>query len=475
MVRRHRQQGAVHASRSGERDRDLDSPRGSTALCCALFLLMALATAARADDWPTYNHDARRSAVSADRLDLASLRERWVYAPRMPARPAWPGPAVRDYSNTPTIDNEDRLDFDDVYHVAAVGNSVYFGSSGEDALRCLDARTGEPRWAHCADGPVRMAPHVVDDRAYFGADDGCVYCVGASDGSLIWKQRLPASDYTVPSDGRVISLWPCRTSVLVQDGVAYCGAGIFPGEGAFICALDAATGSDAGPGRYRLRFTDVSLQGYVLASATRLYFPGGRAAPAVIDRRTGARQGKVGGGGGTYALVTAEDSIVYGPGANSALLEEFSGGGRDRLASFPGGRHIIVTPERSYISTRERLFSLDRARYVRLTAELAHVNEQLKPLSQDAPEYAPLVQKRAQLEQDRQGCTAWSTPSPLSEALILVGEHVLAGGEGSVTAFEATTGAQVWSAAVDGTAKGLAAARGRLFVSTDTRRIYCFE
>jgi len=46
---------------------------------------------------------------------------------------------------------------------------------------------------------------------------------------------------------------------------------------------------------------------------------------------------------------------------------------------------------------------------------------------------------------------------------------------GRVAAFSAEDGELVWSAAVDGLAKGLAVARGRLLVSTDRSKVYCFR
>jgi len=449
--------------------------RHGAAWAASLALCLAGAAAQGPDDWPTYAHDARRSAVSPGPLNAPGLAQRWVYTSRMPVLAAWPGPEKRDYSNSPTVDNEDRLDFDSAYHVAVVGDSVFFGSSGEDALRCLDAGTGETRWVCPTDGPVRFAPHVVDGKAYFGSDDGYIYCVRATDASLVWRYRAAPSDYQVPSNGKLISLWPSRTGVVVQDGIVYCGAGIFPGEGVYVCALDAGTGSDSGPGLFRQRFTDLSLQGHVLVSPEHLYFPGGRASPWVFDRKTGQREGQVGGGGGTYALLTSDWSIIYGPGKTSAVLEEFASDGRDRLASFPGAKHTVVTPERSYACTQDKVFALDRAQYIQLSAELTKLSAQLKQAEQGSAAQQQLSAQIAKLEEDRKACFVWSVSAEYPEALILAGDYLIAGGGNSVAAFRAADGTQVWSAQVDGLAKGLAAARGRLFVSTTSRRIYCFE
>ncbi len=427
------------------------------------------------DDWPTYNHDPGRSAVSRGPLDVPALKQRWIYSASAPVKPAWPGPAKRDYYNSPTIDNEDRLDLDSVFHVAAVGDSLFFGSSGEDSLRCLEADSGRTKWIYTTDGPVRFAPHVVEGKVYFGSDDGCIYCVAAADGELVWKHRAAPSDYQVPSDGKMVSLWPNRSGVIVVDGIVYFGVGVFPGEGVYVCALDAETGSQTGPGLFRGRYTDMSLQGYVLASAAHLYFPGGRASPWVFDRATGERKGQIGGGGGTYALLTADDSIIYGPGKTSAVLEEFRPGTGDGLASFPGGKQIVVASERSYISTRQELFAIDRARYIALGAELAALTDQREKAEKGSSEYDSLTDRVDRLREQRRDCVLWRVECEYASALILAGDYLVAGGQDGVAAFHASDGTEAWSHTVEGAAKGLAAANGRLFVSTDARHIHCFR
>ncbi len=438
-------------------------------------LVLVAATVGWAEDWPTYNHDARRSGTTAESLGAAALSLRWTYVSRVPIQPAWPGPAPRDFYNSPGVDNADRLDLDAVFQVAVAEGSVLFGSPTEDTLWCVEAATGRPRWHFMADGPVRFAPHVVAGKVYFGADDGVVYCLSLSDGALLWHTRIAPSTHQVPSDGKLVSLWPNRSGVVVRDGVVYCAAGIFPSEGVFVCALDAQTGADAGPGRYRQRFTDMSLQGYVLASAEHVYFPGGRAGPWVFARVSGARQGQLGGGGGTYAVVSEDDSLIYGPGKTSPTLEEFRGATRDSLAAFPGGRHIVVTRDCSYVATSSELICIDRARYLQLGAEMAALEARRSKLKREAPEYGALTRELAAAADKRPTCYRWRVPTDCSDCLILAGTHLFAGGSGKLAAFAAQDGAPAWQAAVEGIVKGLAVANGRLFASTDKSRIYCFQ
>jgi len=67
-----------------------------------------------------------------------------------------------------------------------------------------------------------------DARSYFGSDDGYVYCLSAEDGSVIWKFSAAPKDQRVLGHGRMISLWPVRSGVLLDGGIAYVASGCFP-------------------------------------------------------------------------------------------------------------------------------------------------------------------------------------------------------------------------------------------------------
>lgn len=99
-----------------------------------------------------------------------------------------------------------------------MGDSLLYGSSAEHAVHCLDAGTGEVRWSFYAEGPVRFAPAVWQDEVYFGSDDGNVYCVKLASGELVWKYCPSATDRHLPGNGHVISMWPVRTGLVVDEG-----------------------------------------------------------------------------------------------------------------------------------------------------------------------------------------------------------------------------------------------------------------
>ena len=68
--------------------------------------------------------------------------------------------------------------FDPCHYTTLADGKVYFGSSADDAAHCLDAATGKPVWSHFTNAPVRLPPTLADGLAWFGSDDGHVYCVG---------------------------------------------------------------------------------------------------------------------------------------------------------------------------------------------------------------------------------------------------------------------------------------------------------
>ena len=142
---------------------------------------LAVAVLARgvcAEDWPTYKKDPARTGVTAERLSLP-LAQAWVYRPSRPPRPAWPEPGKELH----------RTDFDYAPQPVIAGGLVYFGSSADDTVRALDAKTGAPVWRFTTEGPVRFTPAVARGKAYVASDDGVLYCLDAKTGKLVWRFR----------------------------------------------------------------------------------------------------------------------------------------------------------------------------------------------------------------------------------------------------------------------------------------------
>ena len=449
------------------------SPRHFPAIC--LFGLIALGQAA---DWPTYQHDYARTGVARESL-LAPFTDGWVHRSRHAPRPAWRGEAKWDGWNK-VYDLKSRQIFDYAYHPVIADGLLYYGSSADDKIYCLDAATGEQRWTFFTEGPVRLAPTIAEGRVFVGSDDGHAYCLDAKSGKLIWKTQLGPRDYRIPGNSRIISRWPLRTGIVVIGDLAYCAAGMFPSEGVLITAIEADTGKI----KWQQKQTDLPAQGYMLASHTRLYVPAGRNNPVVLNRADGKRIRVVSGQGGTYALLTG-DNLVFGPG-KTGTLGFVESNQSDQLATFKGN-HMIVTPSRSFLQSDTDLSALDRSRYLDLArkrrplkSRLGKLQDELKKVKagerqrQILKEAGKLGKQLDEVQSAMQECFAWRVPSSQPLSMVLAGQTLITGGHNEVAAYSAKDGSQLWLVRADGEVFGLAVADGRLYTSTSKGVIHCY-
>ena len=450
---------------------------------CLLGLCLGILNASA--DWPTYRGDNARSGTSTEAVTLP-LSNAWTFQSKHKPEPAWKGEAKWDGWNK-VYNLKSRQTFDYAFQVALAGDLVYFGSSADDKVYCLDAANGTERWSFFTEGPVRFAPTIHEGRAYFGSDDGRIYCLDASTGELVWKVRIGPRDYRIAGNGRVISAWPARAGVVIQDGVIYTAAGMFPSEGVHLCALALETGEVL----WRQVQTDLPAQGYLLASATRLYVPTGRNNPVILDIADGKRLRVVSGQGGTYALL-AGNALIFGPG-KVGQLGVVEGDVSDQLAQF-SGNHMIVADGKSYLHSDYEISALDRDRFMALArqrkslfAKQNDLSEKLKKaravkkdqqdpnaISEMRKTVLNLGRKIDELSDEMRDCELWKEECDYPLDLILVGDHLIAGGEGRIGAFNVSDGKRVWDSEVNGRVFGLASSQHRLFVSTDLGTIHCF-
>ena len=449
------------------------SPRYFSAIC-----LFSLVTLGQAADWPTYQHDYARTGVARESL-LTPFTDGWVHRSRHAPRPAWRGEAKWDGWNK-VYDLKSRQIFDYAYHPVIADGLLYYGSSADDKIYCLDAATGEQRWTFFTEGPVRLAPTIAEGRVFVGSDDGHPYCLDAKSGKLIWKTQLGPRDYRIPGNSRIISRWPLRTGIVVIGDLAYCAAGMFPSEGVLITAIEADTGKI----KWQQKQTDLPAQGYMLASHTRLYVPAGRNNPVVLNRADGKRIRVVSGQGGTYALLTG-DNLVFGPG-KTGTLGFVESNQSDQLATFKGN-HMIVTPSRSFLQSDTDLSALDRSRYLDLArkrrplkSRLGKLQDELKKVKagerqrQILKEAGKLGKQLDEVQSAMQECFAWRVPSSQPLSMVLAGQTLITGGHNEVAAYSAKDGSQLWRARADGEVFGLAVADGRLYASTSKGVIHCY-
>jgi outer membrane protein assembly factor BamB len=457
----------------------------SLSLCVLCLTFLTGPESAAAADWPTFMHDRQRSGVTAERLNVP-LNECWVYKARYRPQPAWPGPAKQDYWHR-AFNLRATVTYDRAFHVVGVGDTIFFGSSGDDKVYALDARTGDERWTFFTEGPVRLAPSIADGKAYVGSDDGCVYCLSAEDGSLLWKRRASDTELApmgriIPGNERMISMWPIRTSLLVDEGNVYFTAGMFPTQGVYLFDLRAEDGSVQWKSQM-----DISPQGYLLASNERLYVPTGRTNPFIFARADGRVLGELPSAGGTFALLT-ENVLVTGPGRREKELDAADVDTKSKIAMF-GGLRMLVNGPTAYMQSENRLSAFDRGRYLKLSKERMSLAEQqnklkdqLRKLDKNSAEVmqlqsqvSTLTKRMNELSEQMKSCYRWTAPCQYPYAMIMAGNVLFVGGENEIAAIDAGSGKTLWTASVDGKAYGLSVVNGGLFVSTDRGRIHCFR
>ncbi len=301
-----------------------------------IVLCLAGANACGAD-WPQWRCDARRSGASTQVLP-DKLHLQWVRQYRRLTPAFW---QVR----------QERLQFDAGYEPVVAGKTLFVGSSLNDSVTAIDTDTGRVRWRFYADGPVRLAPSLAGGKVYFGSDDGRVYCLAATSGKLLWKRRAAPSGRKVLGNGRMISVWPVRGGMVLANGRMYCAAGVWPFEGIFVCALDAATGrriwvNDRCGSMYimhphgAMSFGGPSPQGYLALHKGELIVPSGRAFPAYFDSNTGKLKTFAFGHGG-HGSAPGAWFFATGPGGKMLVDPEINTEIHD------AGRQVIGQPEPS--------------------------------------------------------------------------------------------------------------------------------
>ncbi|MBT3748619.1 MAG: PQQ-binding-like beta-propeller repeat protein [Bacteroidetes bacterium] len=386
------------------------------------------------NDWIQYKKDNYRSGVSQTKIDLTTLSQKWIYsAPHIPV-PAWYGPAYEDaFANSGPLPS--MRDYDLAYYPIIVGDKLFYASTSDDAIHCLDNYTGEELWRYTTNGPIHIAPAYHAGNLYFGSDDGYVYSIGAKKGKLNWKFSPSDQNQTkVLNNGRLISFWPIRTGVLVEDGKVYFGASMLPWKKSYFCAIDEKTGKVIGDDCYVNELENRSLEGSMASTGEKIIQPQGRIAPAFFDKKTGEDQGSLPGSGGCFVLVTEDEHIIHPQTSRKKSLHELSNGDQPDFMSFDGGKEIVVKGDTSYVLTDHTI-----AAYERSSQKLIWLRRNFK-----------------------------------AHRIILAGDYIFAGATDTLFGISTKNGLPLWKAQVQGTVYALAAAGESIYASTGEGFIYCF-
>ncbi len=418
-------------------------------------VLLLTAVPATAGDWPSWRGNAGHTAAAADALN-DSLSLEWVRV-LPPPRPAWPK-------------SQTKLQFDLSYEPIVVGGRVYIGSTVNDTITAYDARTGDEIWRFYTNGPVRFAPVLYKERLYAVSDDGYLYCLNATDGTLVWKVNGGPADRPILGNERLVSTWPARGGAVVADGVVYFTTGIWPSMGIFIHAVDATTGrilwTNSRTGSQFVvhphgasSFGSVVPQGYLAAAGDTVIVPGGRSQPALLDRATGKMRyfefgAKSSGGYDVLAndrvyavsdnLYRLSDGLDLGPVAANVLDGEW-------LFGIGTGGTILVQSTEGEVKTTE---SVDRrGRKEKKTTFTPRAKWQIKTASRSQP---------ARLHAKAGNVLYTSAEKRVMAFRFVDQEHA------------AETQDPVWSAHVEGNVWGVVPAEGRLYVVTEDGVLSCF-
>ncbi len=404
-------------------------------------------------DWQQFKNDNFRSGNASIELDLASLGEDWKYnAPQMPV-PAWYGPAKEDtYARSGPLPS--MRDYDLSYYPIIAGTKLYYGSTSDNAIHCLDTKTGIEEWTYTTGGPIRVAPVFYEGRLYFGSDDGFAYCIKASNGKLVWKYSpVKKQPKKLMNNNALISFWPIRTGILIEDNIAYFGASLLPWKDSYFCAIDIKSGTPKRKGTYIKKYDHTNLQGdetltfegAMASTGTKIIQPRGRISPIFINKKDGTIKGQIAGTGGCFVLITPEKNVVHPNNTRAKGISETIGDFAEAKAakenknaeymSFKGGKEMVVAGDFSYILTDNAISA-----YNRKTKKIL-----------------------------------WLKRHYNGHRIIVSGDVLYIGSTDAVYAVSTKNGYPLWKASVKGAVYALAVADNALFASTGEGKIYCFR
>lgn len=423
-------------------------PKHKVSLTVGLAIVFVTAFGAGTDtvsaaDWPMWRYNSGRHANSPENLPQ-ELALQWTHT-FTPRETVWDDPL-----------NQDLMPYDRAFEPIVVGKTLFIGFNDSDKVLALDTDTGKERWRFYTDGPVRLPLAAWKDQIFFTSDDGHLYCLAARDGKLLWKFQGGPTDRRILGNKRLISTWPARGGAVIEDGVVYFAASIWPFMGTFIYAIDAASGAvvweNSGNGAtYMLQphnspaFAGVAPQGALVVSGDKLLVPGGRSVAACFDRQTGrylyyhlAENGK---SGGSFVCAIGNLFFNHHREKETSLYEIENG---DTLIGMIGKQPVLTDTAWYFMGDKVRAFDPSKT--------------------------------LADRKKWREGLL-WEVEVNASGDLIKAGNRLYAAGDGRITAIDVENPASplvAWSKVVEGSVERLIAANGKLFAVTLDGRILAF-
>ncbi|HEX7254833.1 MAG TPA: carboxypeptidase regulatory-like domain-containing protein [Gaiellaceae bacterium] len=276
-----------------------------------------------APGWREYQNNPTRTGLSAEQLAAGTLTRSWSVD--LPGQVMFASPVVADGRIHVSFDGGSvtTLDLDDgetlwtfgtgasLRSTPAVANGrVYVGGGDSGTFHALDAATGAPVWSFSTgDRLTYTTPTVVGGAVYFGTgwgtgNGGWVYALDAESGTLRWKTFVGAQIYFAPAVG---------------GGNVYAASY----DAQRLVALDAETGSE----RWSLTRASDSFAAMPSYDAGRLYvatnnFDTGAGSVLAVDAETGDVVWEAAGHGDAagHAPVVYADLVIAGSSLNNWVV-----------------------------------------------------------------------------------------------------------------------------------------------------------
>jgi outer membrane protein assembly factor BamB len=171
-----------------------NKPRRSAVVGVAAAIVLLTTTAATAEDWPMFHHDATHTGVSAevaiDSTNAATLGPNWE---ANLGSASYVSPAV-------------------AFNQQLQRTLVYVGTQGGQ-FRAYDAANGQPVWSFKAGSHIQSSPAVAGNVVYVGGSNHYLFALNAATGALLCRFNT----------GGVISSSPVVADVDGTGDVVYFG------------------------------------------------------------------------------------------------------------------------------------------------------------------------------------------------------------------------------------------------------------
>lgn len=188
------------------------------------------------DAWPMQFADAKRTSAAPSPIRLGEMPQ--VLATIQVKVPESRGLIGYDWDNS-------NLRCGSISAPVVAGGLLVAASTDGQTVQGFDAVTGKQRWSYRAAARIDSAPTLARGLVVFGASDGTVTALRASDGALAWRHLLATNRRHLVVDSQVESVWAIHGSVLVRDDKVFTAVGRFNqiDGGVRLVRLDLATGA----------------------------------------------------------------------------------------------------------------------------------------------------------------------------------------------------------------------------------------